>query len=285
MENQNQKLSLFQGITNPIEAAHQLGEAFAASGLFGCSRPQQGTVLALQCLATGMSPFELTQTYHIIDGKLSMKADAMLGRFLSAGGKAIWGTRTTEKVSARFIYRDNDLEMSVSMQELIASGVALSKGDQLKDNYRRHPRQMLTARLISEAVRLLAPEIVAGVYTPEEIGDFAQESNPLTPKPQPEPQPEAQPEPKADAQKAKPAKAKTPPTIETPAEVISPETPAADPEAEWKTLLGEHYKLAVDFFHATGVLKDAQKLQHLPDTYKTATRTRTADLIAKITKK
>lgn len=269
---ENQKLSLFQGITNPIEAAHQLGEAFAASGLFGCSRPQQGTVLAMQCLATGMSPFELTQTYHIIDGKLSMKADAMLGRFLSAGGKAIWGTRTAEKVSARFIYRDNDLEMSVTMQELIASGVALSKGDQLKDNYRRHPRQMLTARLISEAVRLLAPEIVAGVHTPEEIGDFAQES---TPPPKAEPEPKPKPKPKA------------PPTIDAAAEIIpdAAQPVAADPEDEWKTILGEHYKLALDFFHATGVLKDSQKLQHLPDTYKLATRTRTADLIAKIAKK
>jgi hypothetical protein len=254
---ENQKLALFAGIANPIEAAQQLGEAFASSGMFGCSRPQQGTVLAMQCLATGMSPFELTQTYHIIDGKLSMKADAMLGRFLSAGGKAIWGPRTAEKVSARFIYRDNDLEMSVTMQELIASGVALSKGDQLKDNYRRHPRQMLTARLISEAVRLLAPEIVAGVYTPEEIGDFALESTPA------------------------------PPTIDAAAEIIpdAAQPVAADPEDEWKTILGEHYKLALDFFHATGVLKDAQKLQHLPDTYKTATRTRTADLIAKLTKK
>jgi hypothetical protein len=275
---ENQKLALFAGITNPIEAAQQLGEAFASSGLFGCSKPQQGTVLAMQCLATGMSPFELTQTYHIIDGKLSMKADAMLGRFLSAGGKVIWGTRTAEKVTGRFIYRDNDLEMSQSMQELIASGVAIAKGDQLKDNYRRYPRQMLTARLISEAVRLLAPEIVSGVYTPEEIGDFANESTP--PPPRREPEPEPKPEPKKPAAKAKP------PTIEAAAEVIAGEAQpvAVDPEDEWKTILGEHYSKALNFFHATGVLKDAQKLQHLPDTYKTATRTRTADLIARLSK-
>jgi len=272
---ENQKLALFQGITNPIEAAQQLGEAFAASGLFGCSKPQQGTVLAMQCLATGMSPFELTQTYHIIDGKLSMKSDAMLGRFLSAGGKVVWGTRTAEKVVGRFIYRDNDLEMSQTMQELIASGVAMHKGE-LKDTYRRHPRQMLTARLISEAVRLLAPEIVSGCYTPEEIGDFGSETLPPAP---PKPEPPKTEEPK----KAKAPKA--PPTIEAQAETVATSEAPADPETEWKTLLAEHYDLALHFFHATGVLKDAQKLQHLPDTYKTATRTRTADLIAKISKK
>lgn len=266
---ENQKLALFAGIANPIEAAQQLGEAFASSGMFGCSKPQQGTVLAMQCLAAGMSPFELTQTYHIIDGKLSMKADAMLGRFMAAGGKAIWGTRTAEKVSARFVYKDNDIEMSVTMQELIASGVALSKGDQLKDNYRRHPRQMLTARLISEAVRLLAPEIVSGVYTPEEIADFTNESTP-PPKPEPKPKPTA----------------KAPPTIDASAEIIpdAAQPAAADPEDEWKTILADHYKLALDFFHATGVLKNAEKLQHLPETYKSATRTRTSDLIAKLTK-
>lgn len=267
---ENQKLALFAGIANPIEAAQQLGEAFASSGMFGCSKPQQGTVLAMQCMLAGMSPFELTQTYHIIDGKLSMKADAMLGRFMAAGGKAIWGTRTAEKVSARFVYKDNDLEMSVTMQELIASGVALSKGDQLKDNYRRHPRQMLTARLISEAVRLLAPEIVAGVYTPEEIGDFATESTPPPPKPEPKPKP-----------------TKAPPTIDASAEIIpdAAHPLAVDPEDEWKEILGDYYKLALDFFHATGVLKNAEKLQHLPETYKTATRTRTADLVAKLIKR
>lgn len=280
---ENKQISLFSGISNPIEACSQLGEAFASSGLFGCSKPQQGTVLAMQCLATGMSPFELTQTYHIIDGKLSMKSDAMLGRFLAAGGKVVWLHRTSEKVTASWAYRDNDLEMSITLQELIANGVALAKGDTLKDNYRKFPRQMLTARLISEAVRLLAPEIVSGVYTPEEISDFGAPGADL-----PEPKKPAPP-----AESDAPKKPRKSATIEVAADVVAaapaaaepPVSPDPDPESEWKELLGEHYGAALNFFHATSVITGAQTLQHLPDGIKNATRSRTADLINKLTRK
>jgi hypothetical protein len=244
MNNENKPLALFQGVSDPVGAAMQLGEAFASSGMFGCTKPAQGAILALQCLTSGLTPFEVTQTYHLLDGKLSMKADAMLGRYKAAGGKVIWGTRTAERVKARWVYGENDLEMEVTMQELVASGVALGKGGELKENYKRHPRQMLTARLISEAVRLLAPEVVSGIYTPEEVSDFGPVER-----------------------------------VEKPAQVqvVEPEAlpPAEDPEQEFRDLLGEHYTSAVSFFKTDLLTLLAPKVQK-------DIRTRTSDLIAKL---
>jgi hypothetical protein len=244
MNNENKPLALFQGVSDPVGAAMQLGEAFASSGMFGCTKPAQGAILALQCLTSGLTPFEVTQTYHLLDGKLSMKADAMLGRYKAAGGKVIWGTRTAERVKARWVYGENDLEMEVTMQELVASGVALGKGGELKENYKRHPRQMLTARLISEAVRLLAPEVVSGIYTPEEVSDFG-----------------------------------TVERVEKPAQVqvVEPEAlpPAEDPEQEFRDLLGEHYTSALSFFKTDLLTLLAPKVQK-------DIRTRTSDLIAKL---
>lgn len=236
-------LALFNNVADPVGAAMQLGEAFAASGMFGCTKPAQGAILALQCLTSGLTPFEVTQTYHLLDGKLSMKADAMLGRFVAAGGKVIWGTRTAERVKARWIYRDNDLEMEVTMQELVASGVAIGKGGELKDNYKRHPRQMLTARLISEAVRLLAPDVVSGVYTPEEVSDF------------------------------------TPAPVErvAAAQLVDPvaELPQPDAEQPFREALGEHYQQALEFFRT-------EKLSNLNKKVQADILARTADLIAKL---
>jgi hypothetical protein len=40
---------------------------------------------------------------------------------------------------------------------------------------------MLRARLVSETLRAIAPEIVQGAYTPEEIGDFSDERVPKAP--------------------------------------------------------------------------------------------------------
>lgn len=244
MNNENKPLALFAGMSDPVGAAMQLGEAFASSGMFGCTKPAQGAILALQCLTSGLTPFEVTQTYHLLDGKLSMKADAMLGRYKAAGGKVIWGTRTAERVNARWVYGENDLEMEVTMQELVAKGVALGKGGELKENYKRHPRQMLTARLISEAVRLLAPEVVSGIYTPEEVSDFG-----------------------------------TVERVEKPAQVqvVEPEAlpPAEDPEQEFRDLLGEHYTSALSFFKTDLLTLLAPKVQK-------DIRTRTSDLISKL---
>ena len=220
-------LALFNNVADPVGAAMQLGEAFSASGMFGCNRPQQEKILALQYLTSGLTPFEVTQTYHLLDGRLSMKADAMLGRFVAAGGKVKWLERNTTRVRARWTYRENDLEMEVTLDELVGSGVATGKGGELKENYKRHPRQMLTARLISEAVRLLAPDVVSGVYTPEEVADFAPTE--------------------------KPATATVVQTVEA--------LPDTDAEQVFREALGEHYQNALEFFHTSELSKLNKRVQ------------------------
>lgn len=164
--------AIYNKISDPLQAIQMMGEMIWGSGMFGCVKPEQGMVLAMTCLAEGKAPLELAKTYHIIEGKLSMRADAMLGRFLSSGGKVKWLVRNDKEVKALWTHDGNEIEIGVTVEEMKANGVALSKTGQMKDNWKRFPRQMLTARCISEGVRLLAPQIVSGIYTPEEVQDF-----------------------------------------------------------------------------------------------------------------
>lgn len=175
-----QQGSIYNRITDPIHAIKEMGEMIAGSGMFGCQKVEQGMVLAMQCLAEGKAPLELAKTYHIVEGKLSMRADAMLGRFLTSGGKVKWLERSNERVSASWSHGCNeDVVITCTLDEMRKNGVAMDKtGRNLKTNWERFPRQMLTARVISEAVRLLAPQIVAGIYTPEEVQDFTNDSKP-----------------------------------------------------------------------------------------------------------
>lgn len=165
-------LDVYQKIQDPLQAIEKLGEMIAFSGLFGCTKKEQGQVLAMQCLTEGKPPLELQKTYHMIDGKLSMKADAMLAKFQMSGGKAVWKERTNERVTVEFTHRGQTQTINHTLKEHTESGVAVGVNGKLKDNWRKFPRQMLTARCISEGVRLLAPEIVFGIYTPEELSDF-----------------------------------------------------------------------------------------------------------------
>lgn len=164
--------AIYNKIIDPIQAIEKMGEMIWGSGMFGCVKPEQGMVLAMTCLAEGKAPLELAKTYHIIEGKLTMRSDAMLGRFLSSGGKVKWLVRNNEEVKALWSHDGSEIEIGVTVEEMKANGVALSFKGGLKDNWRKFPRQMLTARCISEAVRLLAPQIVSGIYTPEEVQDF-----------------------------------------------------------------------------------------------------------------
>ena len=182
LANASNSVGIYNKITDPIQAIEKMGEMIWASGMFGCVKPEQGMVLAMQCLAEGKAPLELAKTYHIIEGKLTMRADAMLGRYLTTGGKVKLLVRSDTEVRAIWSKDGNDVEIASTLEEFKNNGIALSAKGGLKDNWRKFPKQMLTARNVSEAVRLLAPQIISGIYTPEEVSDFSSQDKPL-PKP------------------------------------------------------------------------------------------------------
>jgi len=153
--------------------AMSLGEAFERSGMFGCSQQGQGVVLVLTCMSERISPLQFKRTYHLIDGNPCMRADAMLAKFQSLGGKYKIHEFSTNRAAANFAYGENAMDMEVTMAQAQAAGWPFKKdGKSVKDNWARTPDAMLWARLVSKAVRVLAPGVNAGVYTPEEVQDF-----------------------------------------------------------------------------------------------------------------
>jgi len=149
-----------------------LAQEFEKSGMFGCTQPGQGAVLLSTCMTDRISPIEFIRTYHLIEGKPAMRADAMLAKFTQQGGKYKILSFTEDKAAAVFNFGDNEITMSMTMKEAEAAGLTHSKAGKIKDNWKSFPRQMLWARVVSSAIRLVAPGIVAGIYTPEEVQDF-----------------------------------------------------------------------------------------------------------------
>jgi hypothetical protein len=75
---------------NDRDGLEMLGAAIQRSGMFGAETKEQGIILALQCMVEKKPPLEMAKNYHIIQGKLSKRADAMLADFRKAGGKFIF---------------------------------------------------------------------------------------------------------------------------------------------------------------------------------------------------
>jgi hypothetical protein len=166
------EIQVYDRITDPLAAIKTLGGAIFKSGIFGLDKPEQGEILAMQCLAERKSPLELARTYHFIQGQLAIRSDALLAKFHQAGGSVEWTNRSDLCVIGTFRKGKSEAVITANIKEYIENGTATkADGKTLKDNWKKWPRRMLTARAISEGVRLIAPECCFGVYVAEEIID------------------------------------------------------------------------------------------------------------------
>ena len=144
-----------------------MAKAIAESKLFGIQTPAQALALGLLCQAEGRHPAEAARDYHIINGKPSLKSEAMLARFQQAGGKVDWHEYTHESVSGTFSHpQGGSLKVSWTMQDATRAGLTGNP------TWKKFPRQMLKARCISEAVRGIFPGVLSGLYAPEEVSDI-----------------------------------------------------------------------------------------------------------------
>jgi hypothetical protein len=179
-------LAVYQRVNDPVQAVESFGRAIAAgSGL----TLDQGKLFALECLATGEAPFFKMQQYHVIEGRLSMRSDAMLAEFNKAGGKHRIIKRTPDEAVIEMSYDGNISQFSFTWAEAVGEPMVYQGKEKenvekitsgatsqlkLKPKYAtpRARMQMLWARVVSDAIRAVMPSVNYGRYTPEEVEDF-----------------------------------------------------------------------------------------------------------------
>lgn len=153
--------------------------------MFGAQSDEQGRVIAMACLANGCDPLTIPQTFHLIKGRLSMRSDAMLGRLARVGSYEVI-ERTPDavelaaechgrKYKQRFTWEEAKQETFVykDKDEVVLQKLAAGKANELtlSANYAtpRRRMQMMWARVCSDVVRVVAPELITGTYVPDEV--------------------------------------------------------------------------------------------------------------------
>lgn len=150
-----------------VSDIERMANAFAASRLFGVSNAEQAIALCLIAQAEGRHPASAAQDYHIIQGKPSKKADAMLRDFISGGGKVEWHKLDDTVADATFSHPSGgSVRISWDMERAKMAGLATPM-------WKKYPRQMLRSRVVSEGVRTVFPMATSGMYVPEEVAEFA----------------------------------------------------------------------------------------------------------------
>ena len=151
-----------------VDQVERMALAVAKSGLFGVKTPDQAMALMLIAQAEGMHPAIAARDYHVINGRPTLRADAMLARFQQAGGRVEWGEYTDRKVVGTFTHPQGG-----SVRIEWTTDMAVSAGLTRNPTWKSYPRQMLRARCISEGIRTIYPGVAIGTYTPEEAEDMA----------------------------------------------------------------------------------------------------------------
>lgn len=170
-----------------INTLEIMGKYIAQSGLFGIKSADQAIALMLIAQAEGYHPAMAARDYDIIQGRPALKAKAKLARFQKSGGIIRWIERTEAKASATFEHPASPQKITVTwtMKEAAVAGLGT------KEMWKKYPRQMLSARVISEGVDASYPDAGGLLYVPEEVMDFEPSEDPVPvaalPSKQPDP--------------------------------------------------------------------------------------------------
>ena len=118
----------------------------------------------------GMPAMGALRSVHIIEGKHSLSADLMVALVLKSGnGGVLPGGRIHRHQACTFETKRKGApqpqRLSYTIDDAEKAGIAR------KGNWAKMPKQMLRARAKSELARLEYPDLLAGLYTPEELRD------------------------------------------------------------------------------------------------------------------
>ena len=168
-----------KGMTKYAEVK-SMAKVLVESNLFKVGNPHQVLTLMLLCQSEGLHPMKVVQRYDIIEGKPAMKPVAMLADFRQRGGRVEMIEKSDKACVIKFTHPNGDTHTQpFTIEDAAKIKVYKKNGETMpltnKFNWRNYPRAMLFARCVSEGIRTIMPEIVAGVYTADEVeGNFGQ---------------------------------------------------------------------------------------------------------------
>ena len=155
----------------------QAAEVFFASGLvprairdLGPERGRAATAaIIIQGRELGLDCWSSLRSIHIIDGQTSLSAALLKARCLATGDVLKWELTESADAATVIVQRRGHAPQSYAytMADATAAGLAG------KRNWKAHRKAMLRNRVNAAAARDCFPDVVANVYTPEEISDGA----------------------------------------------------------------------------------------------------------------
>jgi hypothetical protein len=152
------------------DEAWRLAEWVAGSRCFTAQTPEQVYVLIHVGRELGLSAMQSVRGIYVVSGKPVISADLLVSVMINSGKCDFWTTEedTPERVTIATRRRGTDRveRRTWTIEDARRAGLVG------KDIWARYPAQMLSHRAAADLARRVYPDVLFGVYTPDEAEDF-----------------------------------------------------------------------------------------------------------------
>jgi 5'-3' exonuclease len=153
--------------TSMDEAMRLAKLAFDSKQFSAYGTPQAVLMTLMAGRELGLTAMASLRALHIVEGKPTMSADLMRSLVLKSG--AVKYFRCVERTNEQSTWEaqrgdDPPLSLTFTMEDAKMAGVIKPGSGWVK-----FPADMCSARASSKLARLVAPDVLAGIYLPEEI--------------------------------------------------------------------------------------------------------------------
>jgi hypothetical protein len=142
----------------------------------------------------GLEPLQSLRTMSFVNGRLCMAVQLQLALARQRAGVQIEQLEETDTRCTVTLRRGEErITCTYTLDDAKRAGI------DRQNNWQKYPKQMLRWRAIGDALRIIAPDVVMGLLSPEEAETITVEPVPVPPEalPEPEPEPETEPEPES----------------------------------------------------------------------------------------
>lgn len=150
------------------EEAWDLAKIAAGSGLYGVQRPEQALVIIMTGTELGLTANQALRSIQVVKGKPNLSADLLVALVKRSELCEYWevveNTTSLCTIETKRTTDKNPRRLTWTLEDAKRAGI---NGDM----YTKYPRQMLRHRCSADLAREVYPDLVLGLYAPEEFGD------------------------------------------------------------------------------------------------------------------
>lgn len=150
-----------------FEGMLKQAQVLVKSGLLPQSVKQAETALAIMLAGRemGIPPMQAFRSLYVVNGNVTMSAQHMAAMLIQAGVVYVVKELTDQACTIAFS-RSNGMALTYTYTMDDAKTAKLTG----KDNWQKFAKDMLYNRCMALGARKIAPDVLAGMYTPDELG-------------------------------------------------------------------------------------------------------------------